>query len=53
MPSGKSAKKLRRAVRKEAAPIKVQALKEFFQYATGQRLRNRVGFCFKIIFKKL
>lgn len=51
--SGKSAKKLRRAVRKEAAPIKVQALQEFFEYATGQRLRNRIKFCFKIIFKRL
>ena len=51
--SGKSEKKLRRAVRKEAAPIKAQALKEFFDYAKGQRLSKRVAFCFKIIFKRI
>jgi hypothetical protein len=51
--SQKSDKKLRRAIHKEADAIKVQALQEFFKYATGQRLRKRIVFCFKIIFKRL
>lgn len=51
--SGKSDKKLRRAIRKEADPIKIDGLKEFFQYANGQPLRKRLRFCFKIIFKRL
>ena len=53
MPSGKSAKKFRRAIRKEVVPIKVQGLKEFFEYSQKQKLRNRIAFCFKIIFKRL
>jgi hypothetical protein len=51
--SGKSSKKLRRAIRKEKEKIKIEGLDEFMAYASSQRLRNRIVFALRIVFKRV
>jgi hypothetical protein len=51
--SGKSSKKLRRAIRKEKDKIKIEGLDEFMAYASSQRLRNRIVFALRIVFKRV
>jgi hypothetical protein len=51
--SQKSAKKLRRAIRKEEDKIKIEGLDEFMAYASTQRLRGRIVFALRIVFKRV
>lgn len=51
--SGKTAKLSRKIMRKEAQEIKIEALQEFLEYAAMQRLRRRVAFAVRIIFKRV
>lgn len=52
MSSG-TAKRLRRTIRKEINTIKIQGLDEFLQYAANQKLRKRIIFGLRILFKKV
>ncbi len=51
--SGKSAKLSRRTMRKESSKIKIEGLEEFLLYASAQRLRRRLAFAARIIFKRV
>lgn len=51
--SGKSSKKLRRAIKKQTDPIVTKGLKEFFSYMYHQSLWRKVKLCLKIIFKRI
>lgn len=50
--SGKSSKRIRRAVQKEAGKIKIQGLQEFLDYSSTQGLWRRVVFAMRIVFKR-
>jgi len=51
--SGKSTKRIARAVKKKSDEIKVQAMQEFIEYAQGRSLRQRVVFALRVIFKRM
>lgn len=51
--SGRVAKLSRRTMRKESAKIKIEGLEEFLVYASAQRLRRRLAFALRVIFKKV
>jgi len=49
--NSKLAKQIRRKVRQESNGIKIEGLKEFFEYASIQPLKKRIALSLKIIFK--
>ena len=51
--SQKSSKKLRRAIRKEKDKIKIEGLDEFLAFGCSRKLRNRIAFALRIVFKRM
>jgi hypothetical protein len=51
--SGKSSKRIRRAVMKEAGRIKVQGLEKFLAYSSQQGLYRRIVFAIRVVFKRV
>lgn len=51
--SGKSNKRIVRAVKKKSDKIKVQGLQEFLDFSNAQPLRKRLIFALRVVFKRM